>query len=640
VPVLTRAAIYARVSTDEQAEKYGLSSQLTELRALAARKHYHVVATFADDGVSGATLDRPQLTALRDLVARKGADVVLVHASDRLSRDLIGHLLLTDEIRRAGLRLEYVSHVADDSPEGQFREQVLGALAQLERAKIKERTSRGRREQARSGIVPGGPIPFGYRKDPAGPGGLALDAAEAAIVRRMYAWLLDGASIRDIAKRLTTQGVTPRRGTRWGSSSVRRILTGTTYVGEAIYNRRTYPHAAQGSHTAVERDRAQWITIPTPAIIARATWDRAQAMLTRNIRTQGGRPSTTLLRGLLVCGLCGRHWHAQSSHGIRTYRCYGRDGAAHGEPCTAVAIRADRLDAAVWADLVAALRDPATLVAAASGTAAFRTQQADTMRDLAGLQQRLAAVETKRRRLLDLHVGGSLAPDLYAEKAPALDREAAALAAEIATLGDDATRYAGAAADRAALIAHCKLLATGLDRIADDPTRRADLVHRALDKIVIGPEGLRLHWVLDRGDAPGATPEPATRRRAARTGANWAVSRAARLYGRGRLPDRDGRGRPRRRRHRGGESGRCRRPGDAGNRRPSTVRGPRKPGETGPRGQRRRPRAPADLGRELRRSGAPLSRGRLIAATSRRARKRTRSGTPTTPNASPKRVRR
>ena len=60
-----RAALYARVSTEEQTEKYGLSSQLTELRALAQRRGHEITAEFIDDGISGAELDRPALSRLR-----------------------------------------------------------------------------------------------------------------------------------------------------------------------------------------------------------------------------------------------------------------------------------------------------------------------------------------------------------------------------------------------------------------------------------------------------------------------------------------------------------------------------------------------------------------------------------------------
>ena len=174
-----RCALYARVSTDEQAERYGLSSQLTELRALADRRGYAVVGEFIDDGWSGATLDRPRLTALRTLVRARGTDVILAHASDRLARDLGDLLVLRVEIRQAAARIEYVSHSPDETPEGELREQMLGAIAQYERAKIRERTSRGRREQARQGRRPGGRAPFGYLLDPQAPSRLTIDEREA-----------------------------------------------------------------------------------------------------------------------------------------------------------------------------------------------------------------------------------------------------------------------------------------------------------------------------------------------------------------------------------------------------------------------------------------------------------------------------
>lgn len=135
---------------------------------------------------------------------------------------------------------------------------MLGAVAQLERAKIKERTSRGRCEKARRGLIPSGPVPLGYRRDPQSVGGDAIVPDDAAIVRRIFTWLLDGASIRTIARRLDAQGVRPARGGRWQPSSVRRVLTCEHYVGRAWYNRRT-----GGRGSATFRDAAQWIPIAT-----------------------------------------------------------------------------------------------------------------------------------------------------------------------------------------------------------------------------------------------------------------------------------------------------------------------------------------------------------------------------------------
>src|SRR5690348_7418175 len=100
---MTRAAIYVRVSTEDQVARFGLASQLRELRSIATRKGYTIPAgaEFVDDGYSGATLDRPALTKLRDAVRARAVDVVLIYDPDRLSRHLAHQLILLEEIEAA-----------------------------------------------------------------------------------------------------------------------------------------------------------------------------------------------------------------------------------------------------------------------------------------------------------------------------------------------------------------------------------------------------------------------------------------------------------------------------------------------------------------------------------------------------------
>src|SRR5262245_44803206 len=248
----TRCVLYARTSLEE-GDKYGLKSQLTELRDLAKKRGYDVVGTFADDGCTGANLNRPQLEALRQLVRVNGTDVVLAHALDRLSRELVDQLVLDHEFRRAGTRIEYVTHTPDNTPIGQFREQIVAAVAQLERANIRDRTSRGRREQARQGKRPGGRAPYGYHHDASSTCGLAIDDVEAPFVKRAYEWMADGASLRDITHRLTAQGCRMKSGTVWDRSSVRHLLRNEVYCGVGHYNRR------KGGSGHRDRPKAEWI---------------------------------------------------------------------------------------------------------------------------------------------------------------------------------------------------------------------------------------------------------------------------------------------------------------------------------------------------------------------------------------------
>src|SRR5439155_10582894 len=273
-----RAVLYGRVSTEEQAEKYGLSSQSRELSAVAKREGYTIVAEYVDDGVSGATLERPQLTRLREAARARAFDVVLVHAVDRLSRELLHQLIVTEELRGLGIRIALPSGLIEESPEAQALVQVQGVFAGLERHKIRERTTRGCREKARKGLVVAGPWPYGYCKDGNQQGGLGIIEDEARIVRQMFTWLCEGVSLRQIVTRLDKQGFPPRRSKRWGKSSVFRILTNETYAGTCYFNRRQ----RTGGKTPVFRSSDQWITIPVTPIVDRATFERVQQQIARN----------------------------------------------------------------------------------------------------------------------------------------------------------------------------------------------------------------------------------------------------------------------------------------------------------------------------------------------------------------------
>src|SRR2546428_9229513 len=236
-----RAALYCRVSTEEQAEKYGLASQLSELRVYVKRKGYTVPegAEFLDDGYSGADLERPALSRLREAIRTRAFQAVLIHDTDRLSRKLSHQLLLMEEFERAGVEVEFLTVSKDASPEGRLLLQVKGVIAEYEREKIRERTSRGRREKARRGLLVSGPYPYGYRADPANAGRLVIHEEEARVVRMMYGWLADEQrSIRTITIELRRLGIPPRRGRAWATSSVRKILTSPFYIGRAFYNRR------------------------------------------------------------------------------------------------------------------------------------------------------------------------------------------------------------------------------------------------------------------------------------------------------------------------------------------------------------------------------------------------------------------
>src|SRR5712691_3530687 len=162
---LLPAAIYARVSTTDQADRgYSLPTQIEACQAMAQQEGYTVpdTHTFIDD-YTGTSLNRPQLTHLRDLARQWLVHAIFVYDLDRLSRKLAHQLLLSEEFEQASVALHIVTMPdGAKTPETPLLANVRGIIAEYERAKIRERTARGQRGRAQAGHIPGGTVPLGY----------------------------------------------------------------------------------------------------------------------------------------------------------------------------------------------------------------------------------------------------------------------------------------------------------------------------------------------------------------------------------------------------------------------------------------------------------------------------------------------
>jgi len=155
-----KALIYARVSTEDQLEKYGLPSQLRACRDYAASKEFSVIEEITDDGISGTILARPGLDRVRSLVRDAAADVVLMFDVDRLSRELAHLLIVKPEIEKKA-KLEFVNAKFEDSPSGRLFFGIRGVIAQVHQFQVgmaRRARALGQRQQtiaAGAGILQG-----------------------------------------------------------------------------------------------------------------------------------------------------------------------------------------------------------------------------------------------------------------------------------------------------------------------------------------------------------------------------------------------------------------------------------------------------------------------------------------------------
>jgi site-specific DNA recombinase len=408
------ATIYARVSTEDQGKGFSIPTQLEACQKLAEREGYTVPEShiLVDEGISGTTIDRPGLRKLRALVNARAIAAVIVYDPDRLSRNLGHQLLLAEEFERAGVKLFIVSHPMEQGPEGWLFFQMRGALAEYERAKLMERTHRGRTGRAQAGNPWGGQVPLGYRavREPH-QARWEIDEDEAVVVRRIFAMCLSGMSTYAIALQLSRERLLTRGNGRrilkpgiWQASSVHRMLTNEAYAGQTYWGK----YQRTGKTTRRLRPREEWIAIQVPPILDQATFHAAQHQLQRNreLSPRNKKREYLLSGGRLRCGRCGRAMTGGAYRATKRYRCSSLGQVLDPEARCYGQVKADEVEPQVWAAIVRVLEQPEIIAAEVRRQqASADDQRAEIRQELTRIETALATCDREAQRWADAYAG-------------------------------------------------------------------------------------------------------------------------------------------------------------------------------------------------------------------------------------------
>ncbi len=422
-----RAALYARVSTERQADRGTIGSQLALLREHIATARDELVGEYVDDGQSGARLARPGLDALRDAAEAGLVERVWVLSPDRLARAYAYQVLVLDELDRLGVTVAFTDSpgLAADDPQATLLTQVQGVIAEYEKAKIAERYRRGKLFRARAGRSSPGKRPYGYRRIPrsaaTGAAHHEIYEPEAAVVRRIFTDRAAGITMREICRRLNADAIpSPTGNPTWGHSTICRLLRNEAYIGRVYFNRTESVPDRRPTHRnrVIPRDRDEWIPIECPRIISDELFQTASRVATDNTKWSPRRavPGQWLLKGLVKCGVCGVGTNCHKMRGRngtwhRYYYCRNHDPLrAGGEQhrCPERNIRADALDTFVFDHIRAAITHPDQLLAGEQAVTLHTPIPDDELltAELARLDRKIEATDTERRRLIDLYQGG------------------------------------------------------------------------------------------------------------------------------------------------------------------------------------------------------------------------------------------
>lgn len=401
-----KAAIYCRVSSEEQAEKGNIENQVQYAKKYldlhGPENNITEFEFYLDEGYSGTLplKDRPEGRRMIEDAQANKFNILFVYRLDRLARS-VKHVLDTYELLETkNIALKSMTEAFDTgTPTGKFFMTLLASIAALERDTIMERTQLGKDRKARQGKWVSGAPPYGYRIGTEG--FLVVFEPEAEVIKLIFKYYNDGNSTIEVAKYLNARKIpTPSKskGTRnkangtWHAGHISIILRSRIYIGEYEYLTRS-------------KRRRDVIDMEVPPIIDRELYERTEKRLLENASIgRGAKSRPYLLKGLIHCQ-CGRKMVGNSREGRLYYRCTAVQNHGDGKKCQGKQIRAVDIEGSIWADVKEFILKPEKFAFLLKKKLNESKQEVEpTISELAQLEKELANIGDARARIISMCV--------------------------------------------------------------------------------------------------------------------------------------------------------------------------------------------------------------------------------------------
>ena len=468
-----RAVLYCRVSGEEQRKKgYSLADQLHTLRGWCSENGYEVVDEIEDGGFSGAYLERPGLDRVREMVATGSVNAVVVLFRDRIARGVYAQLL-SEEFGEHGARLVALNSTGDDSPDGELGDNILDVIAAWERKKIAERMNRGKRRKAREGKVVAGPhCHYGFRFNDTRDG-YVLDKEKMRVVKRIFHMVgVEGMTLNAARRTLENDYIpSPSDGRHWSNQYLRNCINDDVYLAHSFqeisqlvspevaasldssrsygvwnYGTQRHVHSQKRETTpdgslryrrvkkSLPVPREDWVAVPVPSSAIPKRWVMAaRASIEGNQWfSNAGHRVWELTGGVIRCAECGRAMGTNhiASRGRSYYRCTGHyNGGLEKCPMNR-SLRAEEAERRVWEFVNEILTDPARLTLGLESMMESENEPS-VGDDEASWLKRIAGINLKKERLLDLHLEGDITTAQFRSKSEELQEARVAAEAQL-----------------------------------------------------------------------------------------------------------------------------------------------------------------------------------------------------------------
>lgn len=302
-----KCAIYARVSTDEQAsgDYNSIDSQIDICKhyiQIQKEKNWEHVKSYTDPGYSGKDLERPGIQELIKDIKAGSVDVVIVYKIERLVRSLIDFYKLWDVFEANGVAFASATQQFDTSAAiGKLMLNILLSFAQFERENTVEKTRDKMKQRAKLGKWHGGWVPFGYNYN-ADTKKLLINEEEAPVIKAMFDSFNKGEKPSEIANKFNANGIRTKERTITTKAGQKKAIGGNRLNEDFIKNILQNPIYKGYVQSCSEEFKGEH-----EAIVPLNVWESVNKKLNIKISQKSEYKKDDhihLLKGLLKCGTC------------------------------------------------------------------------------------------------------------------------------------------------------------------------------------------------------------------------------------------------------------------------------------------------------------------------------------------------
>lgn len=460
---IRKVAIYARVSTEHEAQLSALENQVQYYDDLIDRHPDWVLyRRYIDEGITGTSIaKRKNFVRMMEDAKDGHFDLIVTREVSRFARNTVDTLQQTRLLKRMGIEVYFTEDGiwTMNDEDGELRLTIMATLAQNESKKTSMRVKAGQMVSFQNGVIYGTGNVLGY--DKVGQE-YVINEAQARTVRKIYDMYLAGNGFQKIKRQLEKDGdLTAMGKTLWHFATIGHILKNRLYCGELEYRKEYVPDYLEQKRVKNNGELERVIVEGRhQPIVTKEEFGRVQRLLEEKspqmekCRKNRGVYSDDLWRKKLRCQ-CGHafaktKWHTKTDFTTYTYKCYGqtrtgtvaarlKNGLGIEGVCPVPLVQDWKMNTMAQKVLHAIFDDPERTLkeaAAVLGGGLAGVEQAEVLRDKSIVEGQLKKEQGRYETLLDMRMNNEIPKEVFSRKQQEVEQRIRELEQQMAQYRD------------------------------------------------------------------------------------------------------------------------------------------------------------------------------------------------------------